>query len=362
MQVKKFVADNYSKALSCIKKEMGDDALILTTRSIRKQSDWDGSSASKVEITAAIDSSPNNVQSEMKMEVPETTCKFSDFDEQIEPDIKSLLCSLLSQTERAQALGLKSHQLELFSQLTANGVNEKISAKILSKPSVASKGNDVSLKTQLVETMNRIIVCRGGIQVPNGRLPKKVVLVGPTGAGKTTTIAKIAADLAYRQQKKVALISLDTFRIGGIEQLDIYGNIMKIPVEAVHDQVELEECVQRHSDKDVILIDTTGRCHKDRTYPVQLSEVFEKMAEVETHLVLSMGSHEKQFFESFKQFSLLGINRVLFTKLDEGLNFGAMLNFSVRSRLPLSYFTTGQKVPEDIEVAAQDKVIRLIFN
>ena len=105
-----------------------------------------------------------------------------------------------------------------------------------------------------------------------------------------------------------------------------------------------------------------GRCHKDRAYSAQLSEVFKGLGEVETHLVLSIGSNEKQFFESYKQFSSLGINRVLFTKLDEGLNFGDMLNFSLRSRLPLSYFTTGQRVPEDIEVAGRDKVIRLIFN
>ena len=137
---------------------------------------------------------------------------------------------------------------------------------------------------------------------------------------------------------------------------------MGVPVETAQDNFGLEECVKRHSDKDVILIDTMGRCHKDQAYSVQLSDIFEKLGEVEVHLVLSVGSSEKQFFKSYKQFSSLGVSRVLFTKLDEGLNFGAMLNFSLRSRLPLSYLTTGQRVPEDIEVAAQDKVIRLIFN
>ena len=133
MQIKKYIANNYSKALARIKQEMGDDALILTTRSIREQSDWDGRSASKVEITAAIDSSANNVQNEPEMKVSETTFKLPDFDEKVEPDIKPLLYSLLSQTERAQTLGLKSHQLELFSHLSANGVNEKIIAKIFCK-------------------------------------------------------------------------------------------------------------------------------------------------------------------------------------------------------------------------------------
>jgi len=362
MQIKKYIADNYSKALVRIKQEMGDDALILTTRSIREQSDWDGNGASKVEITAAIDSSANNVKNEPELKVSETTFKLPNFDEEAESDLKLLLYPLLSQSERAKSLGLKSHQLELFSHLTASGLNEKITAKILSKSSATSEGNGpFSIRTQLMETMKRLIVCQGGITF-NGQFPKRVVLVGPTGAGKTTTIAKIAADLVYRQQKKVAFVSLDTFRVGGIEQLGIYGDIMKIPVEAAQDQVELEECVRRHSDKDVILIDTMGRCHKDRAYSVQLSKVFERMGKVETHLVLSVGSNEKQFFESYKQFSLLGINHVLFTKIDEGLNFGTMLNFSLRTNLPLSYLTTGQRVPEDIEVATRDKVIRLIFN
>ena len=189
-----------------------------------------------------------------------------------------------------------------------------------------------------------------------------MALVGPTGAGKTTTIAKIAADLVYRSQKKVALVSLDTYRIGGIEQLRIYGDIMKIPVEAAQDRKDLEECARRHADKDVILIDTMGRSHKDRAYSGQLSEVFKGLDKVETHLVLSVSSHEKLFSESYQQFSPLGVDRVLFTKLDEGLNYGSMLNFSLRHRLPFSYFTTGQRVPEDIEVAARDRVIRLIFN
>ena len=186
--------------------------------------------------------------------------------------------------------------------------------------------------------------------------------VGPTGAGKTTTISKIAADLIYRQKKKVALVSLDTFRVGGIEQLQIYGDIMGVPVETAQDRPGLKECMKRHSDKDVVLIDTMGRCHRDHNYSAQLSKVFEGLGEMETHLVLSVVSNEKQFMKSYKQFSPLGINRVLFTKIDEGLNFGSMVNFSLRTRLPLSYLTTGQRVPEDIEVAVQDRVIRLIFN
>ena len=363
MQIKKYIAGNYSEALASIKREMGSDALILTTRSIRDHSKWNGGGASKVEITVALDPATSNIESGTKAMAPETTLEFSSFNNaEVEPDIKSLMFSLLSQTERAQSLGIKNHQLDLFSQLAKNGLNEKIIAKVFSKITLTGEDdNAVSLKDKFIQTMNRVIVCKGGV-TSNGSPPKKVVLVGPTGAGKTTTISKIAADLIYRQKKKVALVSLDTFRVGGIEQLQIYGDIMGVPVETAQDRPGLKECMKRHSDKDVVLIDTMGRCHRDHNYSAQLSKVFEGLGEMETPLVLSVVSNEKQFMESYKQFSPLGINRVLFTKIDEGLNFGSMVNFSLRTRLPLSYLTTGQRVPEDIEVAVQDRVIRLIFN
>ena len=363
MQIKKYIADNYSEALTSIKQEMGSDALILTTRSIRDHSERNVGKASKVEITAAIDPATSNIENGTKVRASKTAFELPSFNGENEPDMRSLVYLLLSQTERAQSLGIKNHQLALFSQLAENGLNEKIIAKIFSKIYLSNKNNNaVSLKDKFIKTVKRLIVCRGGIETSNGSPPKKVVLVGPTGAGKTTTISKIAADLIYRQKKKIALVSLDTFRVGGIEQLQIYGDIMGVPVESAQDRSGLEECVKRHSDKDVVLIDTMGRCHKDHNYSAQLSDVFEGLDEVETHLVLSVGSNEKQFMESYKQFFPLGIGRVLFTKIDEGLNFGSMLNFSLRTRLPLSYLATGQRVPEDIEVAVQDRVIRLIFN
>ncbi len=362
MQIKKYIADNYSEALASIKREMGSDALILTTRSIRDHLDWDGEVASKVEITAAIDSGARNFEAGEKPIVPKASFESPDFRDEIKPDVESLMFSLLSRTERAQSLGIRKHQLGLFSQLAENGLDEKIIAKIFSKISLSDEDDAISLKDKFIKIIKRVVTCRGGIETHNYDSPKKVVLVGPTGAGKTTTISKIAADLIYRQQKKVVLVSLDTFRVGGIEQLKIYGDIMNIPVETAQDRSDLEKCIRLHSDKDVILIDTMGRCHRDHNYSTQLCKVFDGLGDVEVHLVLSVGSSEKQFMESYRQFSSLDINRMIFTKIDEGLSFGSMVNFSLKTRLPLSYLTTGQRVPEDIEVAVQDRVIRLIFN
>ena len=137
---------------------------------------------------------------------------------------------------------------------------------------------------------------------------------------------------------------------------------MRLPVEVAEGSEKLREIVKRHSDKDLILIDTTGRSHRDKDYSRQLKEIFDVVGGVETHLVLSVTAQEKQFTSTYQQFLPIGVDRVLFTKLDEGLSFGSMFNFSVRNRIPLSYFTMGQNVPEDLEIAVPDKVISLIFN
>ena len=137
---------------------------------------------------------------------------------------------------------------------------------------------------------------------------------------------------------------------------------MKVPVDVATGPRDFQKLLGKHSDKDFIFVDTTGKCHKDHEYANRLNEILRKSGPVETHLVLSVTLQEKIFEETFKQFSSLKPDKVLFTKLDEGINFGALFNFSLRTRLPFSYFTTGQRVPEDIEVADREKVIRLIFN
>lgn len=123
-----------------------------------------------------------------------------------------------------------------------------------------------------------------------------VVFVGPTGVGKMTTIAKVAADYAIRKNKKVALVSLDTYRLGAVDQLQIYGDIMQLPVEVAGGKNELCEIVNKHSDKYLILIDTTGRSHRDKDYSRQLKEIFDAVGGVETHLVLKCHCLKKVVF------------------------------------------------------------------
>ncbi|MBC8283783.1 MAG: flagellar biosynthesis protein FlhF [Nitrospinae bacterium] len=353
MRIKKFTANNYADALEQVKRELGDDALIMSTRSIKPHSPLSGRNvATKVEITAAVEFEEpvvSNLEEELHL------------DEDKGLDMKSLIFNLLSEKGQAQTLGLKPSQFEIYSHLVENGLDEQLASKILKRAKGEGDEKPAKEKMRAMDLMKKVIPYEGEINLEKEG-PKLVAFVGPTGVGKTTTIAKVAADYAIRKNKKVALVSLDTYRLGAVDQLQIYGDIMQLPVEVAGGGDELREIVKRHSDKDLILIDTTGRSHRDKDYSCQLKEIFAAVGGVETHLVLSVTAHEKQFSTIYQQFCPLGVDRVLFTKLDEGLSFGPLFNFSVRNRVPLSYFTVGQNVPEDLEVAVPDKVISLIFN
>jgi len=358
MRVRKFTASNYARALDTVKRELGEDALIISSRSLKPSSPG---APGEVEITAAIDYAPVENWESLGNRKSNASDPEPNFWSNDSLDLSSLLMSLASQSEKARFLGLEKSQLGIFQQMTQNGVDDKLAGKIIEKAGNSDEINGDSQYHGISKLLTRVMDCAGPLQLAPGK-QKRVALVGPTGAGKTTTIAKLAADFSLRQKKKVALISLDTYRMGAFDQLRIYGDIMKIPTELAADKYEFQECVKKHGDKDLILIDTMGRSHQDAGYASELKEIFETVGNVETHLVASISSHEKMLNAVYQQLAPLGLDRALFTKLDEGLNFGALLNFSLRTRLPFSYFTSGQRVPEDIEIANQKKVIRLIFN
>ena len=362
MRIKKFTASNYSIALQKVKQEWGEDALILSTRSIKPPSPIAGrKEATQVEITAAVEYASPVVEPEVQSS---DELENKPLPEKGDADLKSLIFSLLSQTDRAQSMGLKPHQFNTFSHLVESGLDEKLASKILKKALEQNSEQTADSSKGPLKVMNlmkKVLPCKGGIDL-SVYGPKIVAFVGPTGVGKTTTVAKIAAEYALRRGKKVVMVSLDTYRLGAIDQLRVYGEIMEVPVEVAGGKEELRHIITNHEDKDLILIDTTGRSHQDKDYSRQLKKVFDAVRGVETHLVLSVTAQEKLFTATYRQFSSMGLDRVLFTKLDEGLNFGSLFNFSVRNRLPISYFTSGQQVPEDLEVARPERVISLIFN
>ena len=191
---------------------------------------------------------------------------------------------------------------------------------------------------------------------------KKVVcFVGPTGVGKTTTLAKIAAKLKLTDSADVEMISMDSYRIAASDQLRVYSKILDCHFAEISDKNELVNYISKHNNYDYILIDTAGRSSRFSDQMETLKKLAEAPLPIEFHLVLSCTMKQRDIDETIRGFRFLTPSSLIFTKLDESWAFGEILNTSVQNKLPLSYFTTGQRVPEDIEIASKERVVERLL-
>ncbi len=212
----------------------------------------------------------------------------------------------------------------------------------------------------LAGLVERDLRCSGAIRtVPNRR--KVVALVGPTGVGKTTTIAKLAANFKLRAGLRVGLVTVDTYRIAAVDQLRTYAEIIDIPMKVVSGPRDLQRVLNEFSDLDLVLIDTAGRSPADE---LQLQELKNLLAEGpvdEVHLVLSLAASTRSLINTARQFAGIRTSSMILTKLDESPGLGQLLAALPDLPFPISYLTTGQNVPDDIEPAVAARVARLVL-
>jgi flagellar biosynthesis protein FlhF len=191
--------------------------------------------------------------------------------------------------------------------------------------------------------------------------PVVIALVGPTGVGKTTTIAKLAANYRLRENRKVGLITIDTHRIGAADQLRTYADIINVPLEVAAVPDDTRAAITRMSDCDVVLIDSAGTCGSDDSFMNELRAHLEEAKPHEVHLVLSSTMSPPVLAHQIERFRPAGVNRVIFSKLDEAVGFGMMLGALECADVRLSYVTTGQTVPDDIERGGDAPLADLIL-
>ncbi len=253
---------------------------------------------------------------------------------------------------------------ELYQLLLASGVAPALAQDLLDLlPDMSAWGEEARRPlaiSALKDLISRRVQTSGAITLLPGQL-KAVALIGPTGVGKTTTIAKLAAHYALVEKKKVGLLTVDTYRIAAVEQLKTYSQIIDIPVGVAYTQADVLPAVAQFKDFDLLLIDTAGRSQKNIMQVGELKEML-KTFRCETHLVLSAQTKENDMLEAAKRFSAARVDRLLFSKLDETSSYGTLLNVADKTGIPLSYFTVGQKVPEDIETAGGSRLADLILD
>lgn len=195
--------------------------------------------------------------------------------------------------------------------------------------------------------------------LPFGRTTNKKVihLLGPTGVGKTTTIAKIAAEAVLKDKKQVALITTDTYRIAAVEQLKTYAKILNVPIEVAYNRKDFEKARNQFRHYDLILVDTAGRNYLDPKYIQQVKEINQFQPDDEIHIVLSVTSKSRDLEKIFNQFSDLPIHKIIFTKIDETSQYGVMFNLITDKQVGVAYLTNGQDVPDDIIEANQENFV-----
>lgn len=241
----------------------------------------------------------------------------------------------------------------LLKKLLRLGVNANL-CRVLADNRGSVRDMDKGWKDALDDLTRRVpvrdddILARGGV----------VALVGPTGVGKTTTVAKLAARYALRHgARHVALITTDNYRVGGHEQLRTYGRILNIPVRVAGDAVELGKAISDLSGHGLVLIDTAGMSQRDLRLAEQLSVIAEAQPHIRSYLVLAAGAHYNSLRQAARAFHRLDLDGCILTKLDESTCLGAALDVTIEERLPIAYVSDGQRVPEDIHLARADDLV-----
>ena len=190
---------------------------------------------------------------------------------------------------------------------------------------------------------------------------KFINVVGPTGVGKTTTLAKIAADCVLTHKKKVAFLTTDTYRIAAIDQLKTYAKILNVPMEVCYTIEDFRKAAQMYDDYDVILVDTAGRNFRNREYVDELKQTIDFDKDMESFLVLSLTAKQRDMEDIYEQFSIIDIDKFIFTKADETSAYGAMYNLIRKYSRGAAYITNGQNVPDDMIEAAPGEIAKMII-
>jgi flagellar biosynthesis protein FlhF len=379
------------EALQLVRRTLGADATLLQAREVRSGllGWWPG--ARQVEVLASADvqapcrlpagtprsdlartEAPAALSGAGRLataaELPPLDCDYqvrfraAIHDAATEPP--SLVEELSRPPSRVPVRNLPESAFRLFTDLVDAEVHEDLARELIERVSQAAGPRDLTdplvLKARLARLLEEEIRVSGPIDVRPGEC-RIVAIVGPTGVGKTTTVAKLAANYRLRERRRVGLITVDTYRIAAVEQLRTYADIIDLPMEVVATPRELRAAIDRLSGQELILVDTAGRSPRDEVKIQELKSLLGECRADEVHLVLSCATGGQSLRRTAAQFAALGITALLLTKLDEASGLGGLLPLLRHSRLPVSYVTDGQNVPDNIAAADSRTLARMML-
>ncbi len=395
MRIKRFVGHTLKDATEQMRNDLGPDAVVLNSRNIPRQGQLSFLAKDMFEITAAIDEvAPprRNPYARRAAEAAESaTAREAGADEDPVESLKKVArqfqqraAQVSSSAERPQGSphgdfeqlkvelsemrgtlstvvehlkydrmpALPEHLRSLYVALVNQDVDGKLAADLVQ--SVYASGADGDRPAGPGAAEQAVLDAMAGLvaAAPEAKTRRRrthvSALVGPTGVGKTTTVAKLAAINKLLQHRSVGLVSADTYRIGAIEQLRTFAAIADIPMEVAYKPAELAAAIKKFRDRDIVFIDTVGRSQRSAKELAELARFMDAAEPDDIHLVLSASTSMKSALDIIDRFRVVKPNRLLFSKLDEAVTLGSLLSVASRDRIPVSYVTTGQTVPDDI--------------
>lgn len=375
MKIKTYVADNIQEAFYKVKTDLGKDAVILKTKHIKKGGFLGLFAKRMVEVVAANDIKPNldlptkpdfsKLPPISKPKETESIAEIKDIKTDIE-QVKDLLNKLYldkTQQDNAPAVDMPSLLKKYYDRMCEMEILPEIINTLIDNTKNSISDTDLNNKTLLYNTLKKEIISFIDEVEPISLSDKNnvVAFVGPTGVGKTTTIAKLAAHFVLYKNKKVAMITADTFRVGAIEQLKHYGDLLEVPVHVVYRPEDVKEILTKLKDYDLLLVDTMGFSPNNRIQIKKVKNLLDILNPDDIYVVVSAATKNQDMVDILNNYKELQYKKIIVTKLDETKSYGIILNAINISGCKLSYLTTGQNVPDDIEVASGDKIADLIL-
>ncbi len=381
MNIRSFRAKSMHEALELVRKELGPDAALLHSREVPQRGLKGLLGGKEIELAASTES---NLKSRFEIEEPEEE---PDDEEPVPPEAVSpepaeelapppqeykqkddagidLEAMSFSQTFFSSGPGWPPSLLRIRERLVEAEVPgflvDSICEKVLSTHAQPPQQDEAVLLQAIRAELAASIHVGHDIDAPHV-YPRVVAAIGPTGVGKTTTIAKLAARAKFDHKRRVGLVTVDTYRIAAVDQLQTYAEIMDLPMKIVSTPMEVRSAINDLSDCDQIFIDTAGRSPRDEVQVQQLRSLIKAASPDETYLVLSAPSSSKSLAEAVAKFTTVAPSSWVLTKIDEVGSLGNTLSFLQDPQLPLAYVTNGQDVPQAIAAAeAEDLVARIL--